>query len=55
MESAEIQDVVKEVQELINKYYTQLDLYKQALEEALERKVDKIYIYSVYLEKTISI
>lgn len=43
------------VQELINKYYTQLDLYKQALEEALERKVDKIYIYSVYLEKTISI
>lgn len=42
-------------QELIDKYSVQLNLYKQALESALERKVDKVYIYSVYLDKVISI
>ena len=42
-------------QELIDKYSTQLNLYKQALESALQRKVDKVYIYSVYLEQMISI
>lgn len=41
--------------ELINKYQKQLDLYKKALEEALNRKVDKVYIYSVYLGKEIEI
>ena len=40
-------------EELLNKYRKQLDLYKRALESALNRKVDKIYIYSVYLEKEI--
>ena len=38
-------------EELLNKYRKQLDLYKRALESALNRKVDKVYIYSVYLEK----
>ena len=33
----------------------QLDLYKEALENALKRKVDKVYIYSVYLGKEIEI
>ena len=33
----------------------QLEIYKRALEEALNRKVDKIYIYSVYLNKEIEI
>ena len=28
---------------------------KEALEEALNKKVKKVYIYSVYLEKTIEI
>ena len=42
-------------QELINKYKNQLDLYKEALENALKRKVDKVYIYSVYLGKEIEI
>ena len=42
-------------QELVNKYKEQLNLYKQALEEALHRKVDKVYIYSVYLEKEIEV
>ena len=41
--------------ELINKYSKQLELYKKALQEALNRKVNKVYIYSVYLEKEIMI
>ncbi len=41
--------------ELVNKYKEQLDLYKQALEQALNRKVEKVFIYSVYLGKEIEI
>ena len=41
--------------DLVKKYKKQLELYKRALEEALNRKVDKCYIYSVYLEKQIEI
>ncbi len=41
--------------DLISKYSKQLDLYKQALESALHRKVDRVYIYSVFLEKEIEI
>ena len=41
--------------ELINKYNSQLSLYKTALEEALNRKVDKKYIYSIYLGKALEI
>ena len=36
---------------LIDKYRTQLELYKRALESATGRKVDRVYIYSTYLEK----
>ncbi|MBQ2937307.1 MAG: helicase-exonuclease AddAB subunit AddA [Clostridia bacterium] len=39
--------------ELIEKYKKQLELYKEALEQALDKKVDQIYIYSVYLGKEI--
>ena len=39
--------------ELWEKYKKQLELYKEALEEALHKKVEKIYIYSVYLGKVI--
>ena len=48
-------DYVPDRQEdiLINKYKTQLYLYKKALEIFLEKKVDKTYIYSTYLEKEI--
>ena len=42
-------------EELIEKYHTQLELYQKALEETLKRKVDKTYIYSVYLGKEIEI
>ena len=38
---------------LIQKYGIQLDFYKQALEEALHRKVDEAYIYSTWLDKLI--
>lgn len=41
--------------ELILKYKKQLELYQKALELALEKKVDRKYIYSVYLGKTIEI
>lgn len=41
--------------ELINKYRKQLELYKRALEEGLDKKVDKVYIYSTYLEKELEI
>lgn len=40
---------------LINKYKIQLNLYKRALESALNRKVNKTYIYSTYLEKEIEV
>ena len=38
---------------LIDKYNTQLDLYKRALESATGKKVYRIYIYSTYLNKEI--
>ncbi len=48
-------DKVKEKTELIDKYQVQLDIYKRALEKSLNRKVDKAYIYSVYLGEEISV
>ena len=42
-------------QELVNKYRKQLDLYKQALEQAYNKQVKNTYIYSVYLNKIIEI
>ena len=48
-------DYVKEEKELIEKYKVQLELYKKALEESLDRKVEKIYIYSTQLNKAIEI
>lgn len=48
-------DRVENIEELIPKYKTQLDLYKQALEEALDRKVDEVYIYSVYKGENIKL
>lgn len=44
-------DYVKEEKELVDKYKVQLEIYKKALEKSLERKVDKTYIYSLYLGK----
>lgn len=40
-------------QELIEKYKPQLKIYKKAIEEALNKNVEKVYIYSGYLNKEI--
>ena len=39
-------DYVKKPEELINKYKTQLSIYKKALEISLNRSVDETYIFS---------
>lgn len=41
--------------ELVEKYKEQLKLYKEALESALQRKVNKMEIYSLYLNKEIDL
>lgn len=46
-------DYITEEKELIQKYTKQLELYKRALEEALYKKVFKVYIYSTCLNKEI--
>ncbi len=48
-------DRVKTKEELEEKYKEQLKIYRKALEQALERKVDKVYIYSLYLDEEIEI
>ena len=40
-----------EEQKLIDKYKEQLNLYKEALENSLGRKVDKVLIYSTWIGK----
>ena len=40
---------------LIEKYKNQLKIYKQALEESLGKKVEEVYIYSLFLNKEIKI
>ena len=48
-------DYVKQEKELINKYKEQLNIYKQALEQALNKKVRKVYIYSMCLNREIKL
>ena len=52
-------DYIKEKEtgkeELTQKYKSQLDLYKRALEKALKRKVEKAYIYSTSLNECIEV
>lgn len=48
-------DYIRQKEELTEKYTKQLELYKRALEEALNKEVSKVYIYSTYLNKEISI
>ena len=40
-------------QELVSKYERQLKIYKRALEQAIDKKVEKVYIYSIHLNKEI--
>ena len=39
--------------ELLEKYNKQLELYEMALEQSLNKKVSKKYIYSTHLNKEI--
>ncbi len=48
-------DYVKTEMELIEKYKKQLEIYKVALEESLNKKVSKVYIYSTFLDRIIEI
>ena len=50
-------DFVEDGKELsfFSKYNKQLEIYKKALEQSMQRKVDKTYIYSLYLNKLIEI
>ena len=48
-------DFVKNDKELVDKYKIQLDLYKKALEEAIGKTVNEVYIYSIYLNKSIKV
>ncbi len=48
-------DFVENEEELIKKYKKQLSIYKQALEEALEKPVLEVYIYSIFLNKEIKV
>lgn len=47
--------VKQDEQELADKYKKQLQIYKLALEEALQKEVSKTYIYSIYLGKNIEV
>lgn len=46
-------DFVRQENELREKYAVQLDIYQKALEESLGKKVDEVYIYSIFLNKFI--
>ena len=46
-------DFVKTEEQLTERYRVQLEIYKRALEKSLGRKVDKMCIYSLYLQKAI--
>ena len=48
-------DYVQNEEELVEKYKIQLELYKNALENALGTKINDVYIYSIYLEKEIKV
>ena len=40
---------------LIQKYKKQLSIYKMAIEKSLNKSVDEVYIYSLYLDKAIKV
>lgn len=48
-------DYVKNEEELIEKYKIQLEIYRKALEESLNKKIKETYIYSIWLNKAIKI
>ena len=49
------QTIASLIRLLIEKYKEQLKLYSRAIEEALNRKVDEVYIYSTHLNKEVKV
>ena len=48
-------DYVQNKEELIEKYKVQLEIYKKALEESLGKKVDEVYLYSIFLNEELKV
>lgn len=48
-------DFVKNEKTLKDRYFSQLEIYKKALEISLNRTVDEMYIYSTHLNKLINL
>jgi ATP-dependent helicase/nuclease subunit A len=48
-------DYVQNKEELIEKYKVQLEIYKKALEESLAKKVDEVYLYSIFLNEELKV
>ncbi len=48
-------DFVQEENELRTRYLVQLKIYQEALESALNRKVDEVYIYSTTLNRLVAL
>ena len=48
-------DYVDSTENLIKKYKIQLQIYKEALEEALQRKVNETIIYSTWRNEAINV
>ncbi len=45
-------DYAQNVSELVEKYRSQLTIYQKALEESLQRKVDRVLIYSTFFDSS---
>ena len=48
-------DFMKDENVLKNRYLTQLEIYKKALEVSLNKNVDEVYLYATYLNKLIKL
>ena len=48
-------DKIDKDEEYIKRYEKQLQIYRKALEKLLNKKVEKSYIYSFYLDKIIEV
>lgn len=48
-------DYVENEKDLIDKYEIQLEIYRKALKESLNKKINETYIYSIWLNKEIKI
>ena len=48
-------DYVQNKEDLIEKYKVQLEIYKKALEESLGKKVDEVYLYSIFFNEELKV